>query len=77
MSEKCLLFSEQDRIVKNFVKESCAIRSGILGNKTCSSGISALSLEVPMVPCNFIPLQSQIYRGKNQWLNVHCIVCFI
>lgn len=55
--------AEQDRLVENYINEACSIKRHFLGNRTCDIRISPSRLEVPMVPCNFIPIQPQLYDG--------------
>ena len=57
--------SEQDRLVENFITEACAVKKELLGNKSCDIHVTPAKLEIPMVPCNFIPVQPRLYKGEN------------
>ena len=56
--------SEHKRLADNYIAEGCIIRKGIIGNRTCDISVSPAQLDISMVPCNFIPIQPQLYTGK-------------
>ncbi len=58
------MLTEQQRLVHNYIQEACAIRKDFLGNRSCDISITPSKLDIPMVPCNFIPIQPRLYSGK-------------
>jgi hypothetical protein len=53
--------AEQQRLIQNYINEACAIRRHFLGNRSCDINLESTALEVPMMPCNFVPIQPQLY----------------
>jgi hypothetical protein len=54
--------AEQWRLTKNYAAEICAIKKRSHDdNWTCDVLVSPSRLEVPMLPCNFIPVQPHLY----------------
>ena len=60
-----LTSSEQTRLVKNYIAEACTVKKSILGNRPCDVTMEPMQLEIPVLPCNFIPIQPQLYTGRN------------
>jgi hypothetical protein len=58
--------TEQQRLVQNYIDEACAIRKGFLGNRSCDINVTPSKLNIPMVPCNFIPIQPRLYSEMNK-----------
>ena len=56
-------FTEQKRLVQNYVTEACAVNGDELINKQCDVNLEASSLDIPVLPCNFVPIQPQFYNG--------------
>ena len=68
-------FSEQDRLVANFITEACAVKRELIGNRTCDVHVTPAKLEIPMVPCNFIPVQPRLYKGKGSCHGIKILHC--
>ena len=59
-----LCFLEQKRLVANYNREACAVQRQLASNWTCDVAATPPRLEIPMLPCNFIPIQPQLYTSK-------------
>ena len=59
------LLAEQERIVQNYIGEACAVKQSFASVHSCDINLSTPKLDIPMVPCNFIPIQPQLYTGKD------------
>ena len=68
-------FPEQDRLVANFITEACAVKRELIGNRTCDVHVTPAKLEIPMVPCNFIPVQPRLYKGKGSCHGIRILHC--
>ena len=59
-----LCFIEQRRLVHNYVTEACSVNEDVLINKQCDVNLEVSSLDIPVLPCNFVPIQPQFYTGS-------------
>ena len=60
----CISIVEQSRLANNYMKEACSLHAALHGNRTCDIQIEPTKLHIPIVPCNFVPIQPQYYTGK-------------
>ena len=63
-------YAEQARLTRSYVSEVCAIErpSSVASavNWTCGVYARSPSIHVPMLPCNFIPVQPRLYTGTSR-----------
>ncbi len=45
-------------------REACAIRGITYSNGSCDITLETPQIKVPILPCNFLPVQSRSYSGK-------------
>lgn len=57
------LLSEQERLVGNYLRETCAIQNSLHSNYTCNITMETSLINLTMMPCNFVPLQPHFYKG--------------
>ena len=60
-------FSEQERLAHNYIQEACAItrhQTSAISNFTCAIAPSVAKLNVPVLPCNFLPIAPQLLSRK-------------
>ena len=50
---------------QNYMKEACGLRAALYVNRTCDVNVEADKLHIPIVPCNFVPIQPHDYTGNN------------
>ena len=66
----CVRYAEQARLTRSYVSEVCAIErpSSVASavNWTCGVYARSPSIHVPMLPCNFIPVQPRLYTGTSR-----------
>ena len=58
----CFDVTEKERSVENYLAEVCAVQAR--DNGTCKAQMDGFNLHIPVVPCNFVPVQPQHYYGN-------------
>ena len=56
--------TDQKRWASSYIAEACVLRRGILDEDVCGLNDTAPQLDIPIVPCNFVPVQPNYYSGK-------------
>lgn len=64
MTSHSLFFVENKRRTNNYIIEACAIERNVSNNLSCSVSTSPFLLDVPLLPCNFIPVAAHAVPGK-------------
>ena len=78
--KRCLV-TEQKRRVSNYISEACAVRlfQQQPVDRICNIDVPIQRINIPILPCNFIPLEAQLYTGLftrrsiryNLWFVLH------
>ena len=56
--------TEEKRSADNYASEACSVKKlHVRANWTCHAATDQLSVDVPLVPCNFIPIKPLLYAG--------------
>lgn len=63
-SEYCVLVPEQRRLVDRYTAELCAVMDSEQTRWGCDVILDTRLLNIPIVPCNFIPIEAQLYLGR-------------
>ena len=63
----CLnVVSEQRWLVDNYIRETCAFHQLHIptSGRNCDIKVPLQNLDVPMLPCNFLPIEPRLYIGN-------------
>ena len=57
--------AEQQRLTESYRAELCSVMKSRWG---CDVDLTPPLLDIPVVPCNFIPIDAQLYSGISEYL---------